>query len=175
MLALLGIALLAGACSPVAISLDYDPSGNFVRYASFDWLDNRPGVSDDVRAAMARDGLFSKWVRQAVAGEMAAKGMKEDPIDPDLLVIWQFGENDRIDVRRFGYVYAAHYGDWSGGIGARYYRQDTLVLDLVDARTMRLVWRGAASGARDEKATPEAAEERVREAVGKLLSTYPPK
>lgn len=174
MLAVLVISLFGGACSPIAVSLDYDPRVDFRRYATFDWLDNRPRVPDAVKATLSRHPAFSDAVRTALDGELEARSLAEDQIAPNLLVMWHVGRNERIDVRRFGYAYAAQYGSWSGAIDKRYYREGALVVDLIDASTMWLVWRGVASGARDEKAGPEEMTERVREAARKLLASYPP-
>ena len=50
----------------------------------------------------------------------------------------------------------------------------TLVLDIVDARTKRLIWRGAAEGTLDRDISLENEEKIISEAVEKLLKDFPP-
>lgn len=173
-IALALVGALVVSCSPISVSLDYDPRIDFRTYRTFDWLGNRPGTPDEVEAALTEDRAFGESVREAVESELRTKGLSQDVAGPDVLLMWHLGKNERIDVRRFGYAYSAQYGAWAHAMDSRYYREGTLVVDVIDARTMRLVWRGVASSARDEKAPPEEAKARVRETVRKLFSRYPP-
>ena len=49
-----------------------------------------------------------------------------------------------------------------------------MVLDVVDARTNELIWRGWATDELDDDPTPEAVQKYVREAVEKILEEFPP-
>ena len=161
--------LLVG-CSSVKIGNDYDPSAEFERYDSFDWLDNRPGVTAEARTA----GTLDTSLGRAVESELVSKGMVLDSTNPRLLVIYHLGEDDEIDTERWGYRYENVGKGWGGDIDVRAYRAGTLVLDLVDAATMCLVWRASADGAFRKDDTPKDAEERMREAVHRMLGVYPP-
>ena len=48
------------------------------------------------------------------------------------------------------------------------------MIDLVDAKTEQLIWRGAAQSRLRVTTTPEDSEQRTREVVSKLLASYPP-
>ena len=50
----------------------------------------------------------------------------------------------------------------------------TLAVDMVDARTKTIVWRGMASKEVDVKASPERRERNINKAAQKLFDNYPP-
>jgi hypothetical protein len=54
------------------------------------------------------------------------------------------------------------------------YEAGTLLLEFMDARSGKLVWRGVAKGSVDPKSSPERRDENVKEAVRKLLKKFPP-
>ena len=178
---LAGVLILAGmGCSSMAINNDYDTNADFRSYKTFDWLDNRPGIGENVRARIQEHQLFDKWLRTAVAAEFGAKGLERDEVDPDLLVIYHVGAGGEIDVTDWGYRYGiAYFGGYSRDIDVYAYREGTLVLDLIDAKTMDLIWRGSAQNTidekpTDEKPTPEQIEQKIGEAVKTMLGYYPP-
>jgi hypothetical protein len=166
----LWLAALVAGCSSVRLGNDYDPSADFARYDSFDWLDNRPGVTGEADAAGALDARL----RRAVGSELVSKGMVLDSTNPELLVIYHVGEDDGIDTGRWGYRYENVGKGWGGDIDVRAYRAGTLVLDLVDAATMRLIWRASAEGVFRKDDDPGSAEVRMNEAVQRMLEVYPP-
>lgn len=51
----------------------------------------------------------------------------------------------------------------------------TLVVDMVDARSKTIVWRGTATKEVDLKASPEKREKNINKAAEKLFKNYPPK
>jgi len=55
------------------------------------------------------------------------------------------------------------------------YEDGTFVLDMVDARTRTILWRGTLEGMVDPAATPEKRISRVPAAVAKVLAKYPPR
>ena len=51
----------------------------------------------------------------------------------------------------------------------------TLIVDLVDATSMELVWRGTATDTFKPDATPAEKEEALSRAIAKMLEGFPPK
>ena len=168
-LAVGAVVLLAG-CSSLKVGNDYNPSADFPRFVSFDWLDNRPGVTAEARTA----GTLDTSLRRAVESELVSKRMVLDSTNPELLVIYHVGEDDGIDAGRWGYRYEDVGKGWGGDIDVRGYRAGTLVLNLVDAATMCLVWRASADGAFRKNDPPDRVEERMYEAVRRMFEVYPP-
>jgi hypothetical protein len=70
------------------------------------------------------------------------------------------------------YGYARRGGAPGGALGGA--APGTLVVDVVDARTDELVWRGWAEGALWELPRPEQLDKYVAEVVAKLMKRFPP-
>src|SRR5204862_1367540 len=92
---------------------------------------------------------------------------------PDLLVHYHASITSRIDVnridRQYGYCYdpmcETRVFDYEAG---------TLVLDFVDARTNRVIFRGWAQGTVQEMLDKgDVTAKRIDEAVGQILERFP--
>jgi len=55
-------------------------------------------------------------------------------------------------------------------VDVREYRDGTMIIDLVDASTKQMVWRGTAT----DTFSPGAEAQKAGEAVEKTLAEYPP-
>ncbi|UCG51368.1 MAG: DUF4136 domain-containing protein [Candidatus Latescibacterota bacterium] len=162
-------------CSPITVINDYDRNASFRAYRTFDWLENRPGAGEQARAVAQRNPLIAKLVKKSVDEELSMRGLTEDLTDPDLLVVYHVGEENSIDVTDWGYRYSGVYGGWySRDIDVYHYREGTLIVDLIDAHTMGLVWRGGAQGVIDEKPVADIVAPKISKAVSKIFNTYPP-
>jgi len=71
----------------------------------------------------------------------------------------------------YGYGY---YGMWAGAprtyTDVSQYTEGTLILDFVDAKTKKLVFRGIGTGTVSD---PETNAERIKEAVEKIVNDFP--
>ena len=56
----------------------------------------------------------------------------------------------------------------------REYDEGTLIIDIVDAGSNELVWRGAAQGEVNLAASPQEREQRAQDAVQRILEDFPP-
>ncbi len=65
------------------------------------------------------------------------------------------------------------YGPYYGSSRVREYVQAKLVLDVVDAGTNELIWRGWATKSLEDNPTPEAIHKYVKAAVEKILEKFP--
>ena len=68
---------------------------------------------------------------------------------------------------------------WSGtpmgasGTYIKEFEEGTLVLEIIDARTSQLIWRGFASAVLDASGSPKSRTARVRKAVRRILQRLP--
>jgi Domain of unknown function (DUF4136) len=108
--------------------------------------------------------LFDRRLRSAVDDQLAANGFRKADADgePDLLLVYQAGVQERVDVQRWGYAGR----QWD----ARQYHEGGLVIDLVDAKDMSLVWRGTATA---EVSSPDRSGDRIAEVVKKMFADFP--
>ena len=70
------------------------------------------------------------------------------------------------------YDYGPYYG--GGRVSSFYYRQGALVLDFIDTASNEVIWKGVATVYLSKDLTPEKIDDRVNEAVEKILENFPP-
>ena len=158
------LACIFQACSSTNVTTDYDQEADFTRYKTFGWMQFPNG-----RTSMPNKPLVRKHIETSVTEALTAKGMQ--PSDtPDLFIAFHSGVKDKIDVTSWGY----RYGRWGGlrgrNIAVHQYKEGTIVIDLIDASTKELVWRGVGKG---EVGGGDPAA-RVKDAVSEILAKYPP-
>ena len=179
--------LTLSACSSVDTSWDYNPDVNFSQMKTFAW-----STADDDGSQYHLDGLMDERVRNAVDQTLAAKGLKMVAKDKaDLLVNYLTKVSTKVNVNTFtnyyGYnpyysYYAPGWG-WNGPWGAApvtetqvsEYNVGTLIIDLVDAKTQKLVWRGSLGDIIRDKDTPRERVQFINKSVNEILANYPPK
>lgn len=163
---------LLGGCSSISVNHDFDREANFTSYKTYDWIPQSASAK-----GLQGNTLIDQRVKRAVNNELKAKGLRQNAADPGLLLAYYVGVEDRIDVTDWGYTYPGRYPGWYGGrdIDVYHYKEGTLVLDIIDANSKQLVWRGSAQGTLAVNPTPEERERKITEAVTRMLANYPPK
>ena len=176
---LLAWVLLAGACSPISVSTQYDARLDFARYRTFAWAPKSPGRGPV--EAVARG--FRARLERAVELALVAKGftVSRSKPEPDLLLDYHAYLHLGRDVRvsNYGYDVLPSLGtDWGydccpfneSGVEEHDYQEGTLVLEVIEAPTRRLVWRGTARGMAD----PELTDQMLLREARKLVDNFPP-
>ncbi len=163
---LLGLALALGgglsACTS-AVSVEQRADVNFAKYRTFDFANTEVKTSGD-QNPLLNSPIAQDRIKQAIAGELTKRGLREVESNPDILVTTHtFVEKaertvyDTYPGPNYAYPYAVgyrgaylpiNYGYWY--TPAYYsqprtvqYREGTLIIDFIDARTNNLVWRGS--------------------------------
>jgi hypothetical protein len=173
---LLCVAFVAAGCSSISIRHDFDQDADFASYRTYAWLEQPTTAVGDVDAARQMNTLLDKRIRAAVDAELTAKGLTSVAENPDLLIAYHTGVENKIDVTDWGYTYPTYYGGWYGGrdIDVYTYHEGTLIVDLIDAKAKQLVWRGEATKTLETDPTPEQREQNLHAAVSKMFANYPP-
>jgi len=177
-LLLFGILFLAIAgCGPsISVTHDYDKEADFTKLKTFSWMAVPATIAGDVKTAAEKNTLLDKRIKFAINAELAAKGYEMNEANPDFVMIYHVGVDDKVNVTDWGYG----YGGWGGyGYGGRNvsvyeYTQGTLILDIINPANKQLMWRGQAQGTVDEDASPEDREAKLGVAAQKLLGNFPP-
>lgn len=179
--------LVLSACSSINAAWDYDPNVNFTQYKTYAWV-----VQKADSAGYHLDGLMDERVKEAVNLQLSAKGMiLVDPKDADMLVNYLTKTDKKINVDTFStnFGYHPYYGPgpygpgsnwgWGGNMQTqtmvREYEVGTLIIDLVDNKTAKLIWRGSAADTVRDKNTPEERVQTINQVVGSVMVNYPPK
>ncbi len=169
--------VLIASCSSISVKHDYDREANFASLKTFDWMSQPKAATGDAQRAMAINTLLDSRIRSAVSSQLTAKGLTQASGNPDFMIVYHTGVQDKIEVTDWGYTYArgGRYWGWAGhDIDVHSYKQGTLILDFVDAKSKQLIWRGVAQKAIETNPTPEKIEKNVNQAVTKMLEKFPP-
>lgn len=175
------------ACASPTIGYDYDRGANFSSYRTYAWV---PGEQEKTGDRRADGSDVDIRLRTAVAAQLLRKGYSTSTTGPpDFYVAYaiQLKEStadfssqyftDGMTGRPF--VHSADTRSPSGTHRTepdpQSYMSGILLIDIVDASSKRLVWRGTASGAVDPSLTSRERDERTRGIVRDVLSHFPPK
>lgn len=151
--------VLTSSCAP-RVTVNQNSKADFSKYRTFTWMDS------DVKAGqnpLYYNQIATENVENTMSNVLQEKGFKETTTKPDLLIGYHFFvENKTQTVATPSPVYGPYmgwgrwgYGGWGPGWwgwgGQQYtqqqYQAGTLVVDMVDARTRKLVWRGSVQNA----------------------------
>jgi hypothetical protein len=171
-LALTGLTVLVTipilACSTMTVRADHDSQHEFNTYDSFAIFE-RQGKE---RKRPQMSPIVDRRIGAAMAAELEAKGFDSTPPrDADFLVTFYTAVRRRVVIHNSGWYGWRRWG-WHGGTRwVNSYPEGTLVIDVIDRRDRRLVWRGVGEGA-FTKSNPS--DEKVVKRVAKILSTFPP-
>lgn len=163
------------ACAPsVKVSSDYDRSANFSSYKTFS-LDHQTTIG-------IVNPLNADRVVNAIQSEMTSKGFVESNNNPDLTihVVAVVKNKQTLSVTShsngYGGLYRP-YGFWglpgTGQATVRKdeYREGTLVIDVVDTKTEKMVWTGTANA--EINKNPKHPDEVIRAVVAKVMVDFP--
>ena len=133
----------------------------------------------------SRNSLTHERIQSAIDAHLAARGYaKVNEAQADFLVTHTVTVESRTQVNetRMSVGYG-RYGT-HGGVGIGYgfpveptvyqYKVGTLIIDVIDARQKRLVWRGSGEKTLGEEQTPARRTEIINATVNEILSRFPP-
>ena len=163
------LVLLAGLCIVAAakVTTDYNHSTDFSQYRTYSWLKVEAG-----------DPLWPDRIRKEIDAQLTAKGMNQVPAGGDASVAAFGSTHQQPTLHTFydsfgGGWFWRGFGDGVATTTVEYTPIGTLVVDLFDTPTKKLIWRGVASGALSEK--PEKNERKLEKAVEEMFKHFPPK
>jgi hypothetical protein len=170
LLTALTLALTSATANAQSVSFDYDKGADFAKLKTYAWIDG----------TILLDEFNHKRVVAAVDAQLGAKGLTQVQANgkPDVFVAYHasFDRNFQINAFSSGWGVGPGFGgNRSGSASVDEIVNGTLVIDMVDANTHGLVWRGIARKEIDVKANPERRDRNVNKAAEKLFKNFPPK
>jgi Domain of unknown function (DUF4136) len=167
-LSFIGIALLgATAAFGQQVKTDYDRSTDFNQYKTYSW-----------EKVQTTDALWVDRIEQAVNGALAAKGWTQSPSGGNVSIVAIETTQNQQTLDTF---YNGFGGGWRwrgmGGFGdatttVDNYKVGTLVVDMFDANSKKLIWRGSASDTLSDKSDKNI--KNLDKGVQKMFNHFPP-
>lgn len=149
------------------VSVDFDRAADFSKFRAFAWTTGTP----------VADALNHKRIVLAIEQQLTAKGLAKvtTQTQPDLIVAYHASFDRDLQITGWG---SGGYGPFYGGGRSMSARAQpvvigTLVVDLLDALTNAIVWRGMAASDLNPAASAERRDKSVNKAVAKLFKNYP--
>jgi hypothetical protein len=164
-------ALFVAASSLFAahVTTDYDHSVQFANYKTYSWL-----------KVQANDQLWEDRIKRGIDTQLAAKGSTQVDSNPSVTIAAFKTTHNQQTMETF---YDGLGGGWGwrrfggGGMGMATTTVDltkvgTLVVDIFDAHTKQLVWRGCDT--EDLSGNPEKNAKKLEKDTAELFRHFPP-
>jgi hypothetical protein len=170
------VVLVALPAAAQKVYVDYDRDAIGRDYKTFAWQDTGPTVQEYAP-------LMHTRIKNGLEHLLTARGLIAVAENPDLYVTYHTSSQEELQfsVTGYGYGYGAGWGwdpYWGGpsasGGGASTtvstYEKGTLVVDIWDAKTKQIVWRGSAVAAIPED--PKKGEKLINKALEKMVKQF---
>lgn len=173
---LLATAFLSTACSsvPMRAGADFEPGYDFYQYASYTWdePDDRP--TGDAR--LDRNPFFIHRLHSAIHWELATRGIQYGAnagMGAALVVHHHASVRERVEVFEAQPDQNAS-SEFGEGTQVLQYEEATFLVDIADARTGDILWRGWAqldlgSALRD----PAEMRDQIDDAIRRMFESFP--
>ncbi len=168
---LLSIAMflaLTAASFAQQVKTDYDHSANFGQYKTYSW-----------EKVQTKDPLLVDRIKDAVNTALTAKGWTQVDSGGDVSVgaVEITQQQQTLNTFYDGFGGGRRWGGF-GGFGdatttTETYKVGSLVVDLLDAKTRNLIWRGSSSDTLSDNADKNT--KNLDKGVQKMFAHFPPK
>lgn len=177
------VALLSfhGCASGPAVNVDYDQQANFQTLKSYAWAP----ITEEEQREKSRNSLIHERIQTAVTANLTGRGYTKAAVaDADFLVTHTIKVEQithTVDTRMtVGYGRYGSHGGFSIGAGMpvntaiEQYKVGVLIIDVIDARLKRLIWRGTSERILGEVTSPQERTDLINSTVNDILGRFPP-
>jgi hypothetical protein len=150
------------------VSTNSMPGTDFSKYHTYKWV--------TIEGAAAVNQILDAQIKASIDSQLAAKGLtKTDSDKADLLI----GYQTSLDQEKQWNAYGMGGGPrWGGGMGTATSSNitvGTLVLDMYDPSSKKLVWTGRVTKTLNPSNSQEKKQKNLDKSMQKLLKNFPPK
>src|SRR5215510_2658976 len=142
------------------VRFDYDHSANFSKYKTFTWIKE---------PVTPQDPFMAQRIVNAVNMQLMARGLKLVQTNADLGVAVNVARHEKQTLNTF----YDGFGGWGWGFDGpvtttvETYTEGTIVVDLFDTQTKKIVWRGTAT--KEVSSKPRKETEEVEKSIEKVF------
>ena len=144
------------------VSVNYKDNASFARYHTYAWGPNN--------ANRIKNLILAQVAQQDIEAEMQRKGLQkvQENQNPDLILTANGGMQRQTSWSAWG---MRGIGGGMGGITPEQNVETTMIVDLYDAKTQSLVWRGVAQDTLNNNRNKN--QQMVEKAVEKMFKQWP--
>ena len=158
----LAVMLMATVAYAQKVTVDSDPAAPFATYKTYAWT----------AGTAAPNPLSEERLHQSVDARLAGKGLAMNTATPDLIVATHVTTKEKQELIANGFGYGPWgFGGGFGGATVETFVEGTLVVDLYDAKTKKMVWRGIATATASDKPTKNT--DKMNKALDKMFEKFP--
>ena len=157
----LAVLLMATVAYAQKVNVDSDPAAPFATYKTYAWVDGTP----------APNPLNEDRLHSAVDARLALAGLRMNTTNPDVVVATHVTTQEHQELVANGFGYGPWWGGGYGTAKVETYVEGTLVVDLYDANTKKMVWRGVATATASDKPTKNMSK--MNKALDKMFEKLP--
>ena len=159
--------LALGGCATTNISSYMERRGDVGLYRTYAW--GPPAVQTTGDPRLDNNRFFQERVEAAVELQLAARGFEKSAATPDLLIRYYASVEQQVNADGADRPFVA-----CEDCRPFVFDAGTIVVDLIDARTQRLVWRGWEEGSIDGVINDQQVmEKRIDQAVARIIEQLP--
>ncbi len=158
-------ALLLLAAAPMLaqqVSVNYNHNASFAQYHTYAWGSNN--------ANQIQNSILAQVAQQDIDSAMSQKGFQKvsESQNPDLILTGSGGMRQQTSYSAWG---MRGIGGGMGGITPEQNVEATMIVDLYDAKTQSLIWRGIAQDTLNNNGNKN--QQMVEKAVQKMFKQWP--
>ena len=164
LVAAVAVLVLGGCASSMNVSTDYDRAANFAPLKTYSWRVEQ----------QLPNPLNAQRLVDAIDANLKAKGFTKVESGGDMTVTYHAATDKSVDVQSF--QSGGAYSCWGGCMTSTTVTPvtlGTLIVDIVDTKSNKMLWRGSASDT--VSGDPKENEAKIQEGVHRMFEKFPPK
>jgi Domain of unknown function (DUF4136) len=156
------ICSLATIATAQQVSVNYNHNQSFSNYHTYAWASNN--------ANKVKNSILAQVAEQDINSALQGKGLQmvQESQNPDLIVTANGGLREQTSYSVWG---MRGVGGGMGGITPEQNVEGTLIVDLYDAKSQSLVWRGIAQNALNNNGNKN--QQMAEKAIQKMFKQWP--
>ena len=167
---LCGVLGIAG-CAAARVSTMQNPDASLEDYGTFSFME---GGATAVNPSGVNSPEAIEEIREAIRAELVAKGFAEGA-DPDFQIAFNAAVDQQFDVNTFVEYYNYRWRTFRvEEQEVTEYREGSVVIDIVDADSNELAWRGVGESSVGDLRNPNRRQATIARAVREILADFPP-
>jgi hypothetical protein len=178
----IGFSMIAGCTNKPYVETDHEVGYDFAALKAFSVAETKQETKDSLLVSP----FTLSHIHQVLGDELGKRYQKESAESkPDFIVNYHVVVEEKIDPRSYndlygygmygrGYYYHPHPMYYGVNSGIRTYNQGSLIIDIIDGKTNKPIWRGVSQKRLSKGMAPQNQREVLSMAVSEVIAQFPP-